>query len=135
MWRNQNKHGRRDQPARSIRDRGSGLHWFARGKSTGEQLAPRRARVRRARRAGLEVLPVDQLSYVEVAGEQVAVSYLNHYVCNHAVIVPVAGTELDAPALAAIGAGFPHHEVVPVPGAVWKELQAFAADAGARPAH
>jgi agmatine deiminase len=73
---------------------------------------------RRAREAGLEVLPVEQLSYVEVAGEQVAVSYLNHYVCNHAVIVPVAGTELDAPALAAIGAGFPHHEVVPVPGAV-----------------
>ena len=43
MWRNQNEHGRRDQPARFIRDRRSGLHWFARGKSTGEQLTPRRA--------------------------------------------------------------------------------------------
>ena len=47
---------------------------------------------RRAQDAGLEVVPVEQLSYVEVAGEEVAVSYLNHYVCNGAVIVPVAGT-------------------------------------------
>ena len=73
---------------------------------------------RRADAAGLEVMPVEQLSYVQVAGEEVAVSYLNHYVCNGAVIVPVAGTEQDAPALAAVGAGFPHHEIVPVPGAV-----------------
>ena len=73
---------------------------------------------RRADAAGLEVVPVEQLSYVQVAGEEVAVSYLNHYVCNGAVIVPVAGTEQDAPALAAVGAGFPHHEIVPVPGAV-----------------
>src|SRR6185312_2434315 len=62
---------------------------------------------RRAREAGLEVLPVEQLSYVEVAGEQVAVSYLNHYVCNRVVIVPVAGTEHDEPALATIAGGFP----------------------------
>ena len=41
MWRNQNEHGWRDQPARFLRHRGSGLHWFARGKSTGEQLAAR----------------------------------------------------------------------------------------------
>jgi agmatine deiminase len=72
----------------------------------------------RAEAGGLEVLPVEQLSYVEVAGEEVAVSYLNHYVCNGAVIVPVAGTEHDEPALATIGAAFPGREVVPVPGAV-----------------
>ena len=52
MRRNQNEHGRRDQSARSLRDRRSGLHWFARRKSTGEQFAPRRpghgsSRVRR----------------------------------------------------------------------------------------
>jgi agmatine deiminase len=73
---------------------------------------------RRAQDAGLEVVPVEQLSYVEVAGEEVAVSYLNHYVCNGAVIVPVAGTEHDEPALAAIAGGFPGREIVPVPGAV-----------------
>jgi agmatine deiminase len=46
------------------------------------------------------------------------VSYLNHYVCNGAVIVPVAGTEDDEPALATIGEAFPGREVVPVPGRV-----------------
>ena len=73
---------------------------------------------RRAQEAGLEIVPVDQLSYVEVAGEEVAVSYLNHYVCNGAVIVPVAGTEHDEPALAAIADAFPDREIVPVPGTV-----------------
>jgi len=73
---------------------------------------------RRAEDAGLEIVPVEQLSYVEVAGEEVAVSYLNHYVCNRAVIVPVAGTEHDEPALATIAGGFPGREIVPVPGAV-----------------
>jgi agmatine deiminase len=72
----------------------------------------------RAEAAGLEVVPVEQLAYVEVAGEEVAVSYLNHYVCNGAVIVPVAATEEDEPALATIGAAFPAREVVPVPGRV-----------------
>jgi agmatine deiminase len=73
---------------------------------------------RRAEAAGIEVVPVEQLARVEVAGEPVAVSYLNHYVCNGAVIVPVAGTEEDEPALATIGAAFPDREVVPVPGRV-----------------
>jgi agmatine deiminase len=73
---------------------------------------------RRAQAAGLEVVPVDRLAYVEVAGEEVAVSYLNHYVCNGAVIVPVAGTEDDEPALHAIRSGFPDREVVAVPGRV-----------------
>jgi agmatine deiminase len=73
---------------------------------------------RRAEAAGIEVLPVAQLPRVEVAGEEVAVSYLNHYVCNGAVIVPVAGVEEDEPALATIGSAFPGREVVPVPGRV-----------------
>ena len=73
---------------------------------------------RRAEAAGIEVIPVGQLARVEVAGEPVAVSYLNHYVCNGAVIVPVAGVEDDEPALATIGEAFPHREIVPVPGRV-----------------
>jgi agmatine deiminase len=73
---------------------------------------------RRAEAAGIEVVALDRLAYVEVAGEEVAVSYLNLYVCNGAVIAPTAGTDDDEPALAAIGAAFPGREVVPVPGAV-----------------
>jgi agmatine deiminase len=72
----------------------------------------------RAEAAGLEVVPVHGLGYTEVAGEPVAVSYLNHYVCNGGVIVPIAGTEADEPALATIAEAFPGREVVPVPGAV-----------------
>jgi agmatine deiminase len=73
---------------------------------------------RRLQAAGIEVVALDRLAYAEVAGEQVAVSYLNHYVCNGAVIVPVAGTEGDEPALATIAGAFPGREVVPVPGRV-----------------
>jgi agmatine deiminase len=73
---------------------------------------------RRAQDAGIDVVALDRLAYVEVAGEPVAMSYLNHYVCNGAVIVPVAGTDDDEAALAAIGAAFEGREVVPVPGRV-----------------
>jgi agmatine deiminase len=58
------------------------------------------------------------LPYATVAGERVAASYLNFYICNGGVIVPVAGAETDAAALQIIGAAYPGHEIVPVPGLV-----------------
>jgi agmatine deiminase len=73
---------------------------------------------RRAEAAGIEVVPFDRLAYVEVAGEPIVVSYLNHYVCNGAVIVPVADVEDDEPALETIASVFPGREAVPVPGRV-----------------
>ncbi|MGC9220971.1 MAG: agmatine deiminase family protein [Solirubrobacteraceae bacterium] len=66
--------------------------------------------------AGLQTVVIPHLPYAEVAGERVAVSYLNLYVCNGAVIVPVAGDESDAEALSIIGSVFPERSVVPVPG-------------------
>ncbi len=74
--------------------------------------------VRRLEAAGLEVMTLDWLPYETVAGEQVAASYMNLYVCNDAVIVPVTGSEFDEPATARIAEAFPGREVVPVPGAV-----------------
>ncbi len=68
--------------------------------------------------AGIEVLELPLLAYVEVAGEPVTVSYMNFYICNRAVIVPVTGAAEDAEALAVIGRAYPGREVVPVPGAV-----------------
>jgi agmatine deiminase len=72
--------------------------------------------------ARIPVIEFPHLPYVEIAGEQVIIGYLNFYVCNDAVIVPVAGTETeaetDAQALAAIAAAYPGREVVGVPGAV-----------------
>jgi agmatine deiminase len=68
--------------------------------------------------AGIEVVELPFLPYVEVAGEPVAASYMNFYICNDAVIVPVTGADTDAAALALIGGEYPSREVIPVPGAV-----------------
>jgi agmatine deiminase len=68
--------------------------------------------------AGFGAIRFPHLPYVEVAGEPVAAAYLNFYVCNGGVIVPVAGADTDEPALAIIAEAFPGREVVPVPGNV-----------------
>ena len=72
----------------------------------------------RLRDAGIDVVELPYLPYDTVAGEPIAVSYLNFYLCNHAVIVPVTGAATDAEALSVIDGAYPDHEVVPVPGAV-----------------
>jgi agmatine deiminase len=68
--------------------------------------------------AGIEVMEMPFLHYTQVAGEDVAVSYLNFYICNRGVIVPIAGAETDAPALEIIAAAYPGREIVPAPGTV-----------------
>jgi agmatine deiminase len=72
----------------------------------------------RALAAGLDVIDMPVLARTEVAGEPVAVSYLNLYVCNGAVIVPLAGGETDDEALARIRDAFGGREVVGVPAVV-----------------
>ena len=72
----------------------------------------------RLKEARVEVVEMPFLPYAEVAGEQVAVGYLNFYICNGAVIVPVAEASTDEDALAIIGAAYPGREVIPAPGAV-----------------
>jgi agmatine deiminase len=67
--------------------------------------------------AGYETIEVPHLPYREVAGQVVAVGYLNLYICNGAVIVPSAADEFDEQALAIVGEAFPGRAVVPVPGA------------------
>jgi agmatine deiminase len=68
--------------------------------------------------AGIDVLELPFLPYVSVAGERIAVGYLNLYICNGAVIVPVIGADSDEEALAVIGEAYPGREVVPVRGDV-----------------
>jgi agmatine deiminase len=68
--------------------------------------------------AGIEVIAIEHLPRTEVEGEPVAVSYLNFYICNRAVIVPVTGGAFDAQALSRIGGAFPDREIIGVPGAV-----------------
>jgi agmatine deiminase len=72
----------------------------------------------RLRAAGIEVLELPYLPYVEVATETIAASYLNFYLCNGGVIAPVSGGATDAEALAIIDQAYPDRELVPVPGAV-----------------
>jgi agmatine deiminase len=66
--------------------------------------------------AGIEVTELPLLPYATVAGELIAASYLNFYICNRAVIVPVASADTDGHALEIIAAAYPGREVVPVPG-------------------
>jgi agmatine deiminase len=72
----------------------------------------------RLRAAGVEVLEVPYLPYVVVAHETIAAGYLNFYICNGAVIVPVSGAPTDPEALAIIDQAYPDREIVPVSGVV-----------------
>jgi agmatine deiminase len=73
---------------------------------------------RRLHDAGFEVIELPYLPYATVAGEEVAAGYMNFYLCNGAVIVPVSGADTDDAALSIVGSAYPGREVVPVPGVV-----------------
>ena len=77
-----------------------------------------RDNVERLEAAGIDVVEMPYLPYSEVEGETVACAYMNFYICNDAVIVPVCGADTDADALARIAEVYPGREAVPVPGAV-----------------
>ncbi|MEU6819390.1 agmatine deiminase family protein [Streptomyces atriruber] len=62
----------------------------------------------------LEIVDVPQTVFTEVAGGEVEVSYLNYYVANGGVVVPVAGRPVDEEALAVIAAAHPGRKVVGV---------------------
>ncbi|WP_037967335.1 agmatine deiminase family protein [Streptomyces sp. SS] len=61
-----------------------------------------------------EIIDVPQTVFVEMAGGEVEVSYLNYYVANGGVVVPVAGLPRDDEALAVIAAAYPGRKVVGV---------------------
>jgi agmatine deiminase len=78
------------------------------------------ARENRARleAAGIEVVEVPVLPYTEVSSRRVVVPYVNYYVANGVVVVPVTGHAADAEMAAIIAAEYPGREIVAVPGAV-----------------
>jgi agmatine deiminase len=85
------------------------------GAPSHERMADNRSRLVAA---GLQVIDFPILASVEVAGESVTVSQLNLYLCNGAVVVPLAGIDTDVEALERIAAAYPGREVVGVPGRV-----------------
>jgi agmatine deiminase len=72
----------------------------------------------RLQAAGIDVVALPYLPYDTVAGETIAASYLNFYLCNGAVVAPVSGAPTDPEALAIIDRAYPDREVVSVPGSV-----------------
>jgi agmatine deiminase len=73
----------------------------------------------RAKEAGYDVIDFGPLSRAEVGEQTVTHSYLNLYLCNHAVIVPLvegAGRGTDEEAIDLLRKAFPDREVVGVAG-------------------
>jgi agmatine deiminase len=66
--------------------------------------------------AGMDVLELPLLPYREVSGQTVATGYLNLYLCNRAVVMPVCGEDTDSEAAAIVARAYPGRAVVNVPG-------------------
>jgi agmatine deiminase len=68
--------------------------------------------------AGIEVTEIDVLPHVQCFDQIVEVPYLNYYVANEAVIIPLAGAAADREMVARIADCFPGRKPVGVPGSV-----------------
>jgi agmatine deiminase len=75
-----------------------------------------RENAERLRAAGLEVVELAALPRVDHDGPPTAVPYVNFYLCNGALIVPVTGADTDGEALELLASLYPGREAVPVPG-------------------
>jgi agmatine deiminase len=65
-----------------------------------------------ARGEAIEVVEVPVLPYAQIGGERVAVPYLNLYVANGVVVVPVCGHPADDDMLAIIAEQFPERATI-----------------------
>jgi agmatine deiminase len=69
---------------------------------------------RDARGRRLDVIPIELPPRFAFAGQQLPASYLNFYVANGAVLVPVFFSPADEPACRTLAACFPGRRIVPV---------------------
>jgi agmatine deiminase len=73
-------------------------------------------RAKDARGRPLEIIEICQPGWKEFQGVRVCASYINFYVANGGVVLPVFDDPADRPAIEALGRAFPDRVVVPVPG-------------------
>ncbi len=66
--------------------------------------------------AGIEVVELDMLPRLDGDGPPTVVPYVNFYVADDALIVPVTGAETDGAALELLAGLYPGREAVPVSG-------------------
>ncbi|MFD8148195.1 agmatine/peptidylarginine deiminase [Streptomyces sp. NPDC059708] len=67
-----------------------------------------------ARGRRLEIIELPQTAFTDLADGEIEVSYLNYYIANGGVVVPVAGVPQDEDALAVIASAHPGRKVVGV---------------------
>ena len=72
--------------------------------------------LRRLRDAGLDVVELPWLPYIDGENPPTVVPYTNFYLCNGGLIVPTRGEETDADALALLESLYPGREAVALPG-------------------
>lgn len=67
--------------------------------------------------AGIEVVPFPHMSRFEADGHSYIAPYMNFYICNGAVIMPMAGEDpaADEAARAELATHFPNREVIALP--------------------
>jgi agmatine deiminase len=71
----------------------------------------------RLRAAGVTVTELELLPRLDWSGPPTVVPYTNFYVCNGAIIVPIADPATDEEALARIASLYPGREAIGIPGA------------------
>jgi len=84
-----------------------------------EPLRENRRRLELSKDAGgrpLEIVEFQQSARREFRGERIPMSYINHYIANGGVILPVFGDPADEMALETATRLYPDREVVAVPG-------------------
>jgi agmatine deiminase len=74
-----------------------------------------RENAERLRAAGLDVVEISALPRLDL-DEPTVVPYVNYYIANGALIVPVTGAETDAEALELLESLYPGRQAVPVSG-------------------
>ncbi len=86
------------------------------------QYAPLRENLERLGRAKdatgrpLEIIEIGQPARREFRGERICSSYINFYIANGGIVLPVFDDPADTPAIEALERAFPDRVVVPVPG-------------------